>query len=159
MVQRPPRSTRTDTLFPYATLFRAMAVANVHGVLGNSLLCVDQNVTDIDDKIIVKSKESGIPFREVAASFEDEFNEDMKAIGVRIRLVVTFVCNTAAHSTVDGGMSVFQVDLPDVVTRVSEYIPEIIEFISTLIEKGLAYESNGSVYFNVPAFRECPHHE
>ncbi|KAM3567087.1 hypothetical protein VYU27_010762, partial [Nannochloropsis oceanica] len=41
---------------------------------------------------------------------------------------------------------------PHVLTRVSEYVPEIITFIETLVQKGYAYESNGSVYFNVSAF-------
>ncbi|XP_063240086.1 cysteine--tRNA ligase, cytoplasmic isoform X2 [Bacillus rossius redtenbacheri] len=41
---------------------------------------------------------------------------------------------------------------PDVLTRVSEYIPEIIAYIEKIVEKGLAYEANGSVYFNVGAF-------
>ena len=50
-------------------------------VCGYNLILI-QNVTDIDDKIIVKSKETGEPFREVAARYENEFNEDMKAIGV-----------------------------------------------------------------------------
>lgn len=100
-------------------------------VCGYNLILI-QNVTDIDDKIIENCKKQGIPFREFAAMYENEFNEDMKAIGV---------------------------ELPDVVTRVSEYVPEVIEFISTLIDKGLAYESNGSVYFSVPTFRACPHHE
>lgn len=35
------------------------------------------------------------------------------------------------------------------VTRVSEYVPEIVAFIEKIIANGFAYESNGSVYFNV----------
>jgi cysteinyl-tRNA synthetase len=40
--------------------------------------------------------------------------------------------------------------------RVSEYMPEIVAYISTIIEKGLAYKANGSVYFDTCAF-ECAH--
>lgn len=47
---------------------------------------------------------------------------------------------------------------PDVLTRVSEYVPEIVAYIEKIIKNGYAYESNGSVYFNVVAFRENPSH-
>jgi len=43
-------------------------------------------------------------------------------------------------------------------TRVSEYIPENIKFIERIIDQGYAYESNGSVYFNVAKFDACKHH-
>ena len=42
---------------------------------------------------------------------------------------------------------------PDVLTRVSEYIPEIIEYVQRIIANGMAYESNGSVYFDTRNFR------
>jgi len=94
----------------------------------NVVLC--QNITDIDDKIIIRSSERGIPFRELAATNEAEFFEDMARLGVK---------------------------LPDMITRVSEYIPEVIEFVDTLVQKGYAYASNGSVYFNTRAFEGAGH--
>ena len=94
----------------------------------NVVLC--QNVTDVDDKIIIRSSERGIPFRELASKYEAEFIEDMTALGIQ---------------------------LPDVSTRVSEYIPEIIAYIEVLIAKGSAYESNGSVYFSVEGFEKAGH--
>jgi cysteinyl-tRNA synthetase len=94
----------------------------------NVILC--QNVTDIDDKIIKRSSERQIPFRELAAKYEQEFNEDMTMLGVQ---------------------------LPDIVTRVSEYVPEIVAYIQVLIDKGIAYESNGSVYFSVAKFQSKGH--
>ena len=89
----------------------------------NIVLC--QNVTDIDDKIIIRSSERGIPFRDLASKYEAEFVEDMQALGVQ---------------------------LPDISTRVSEYIPEIVEYVDALVKKGIAYEANGSVYFSVNDF-------
>ncbi len=94
----------------------------------NVLLC--QNVTDVDDKIIIRSAENGVSFRELAAKFEAEFNEDMLALGV---------------------------EPPDIVTRVSEYVPLIVEYIETLVQNGVAYESNGSVYFSVVNFESKGH--
>jgi cysteinyl-tRNA synthetase len=41
---------------------------------------------------------------------------------------------------------------------VSEYVPEIVEYIQQIIDRGLAYESNGSVYFDVAEFDKKPNH-
>lgn len=94
----------------------------------NVVLC--QNITDIDDKIIIRSSEQKVGFRELAAANEEDFFDDMNKLGVR---------------------------LPDLVTRVSEYVPEIIDFIQDLCNKGFAYPSNGSVYFNTRAFEKGGH--
>lgn len=94
----------------------------------NVILC--QNITDIDDKIIIRSSERNIPFRDLAAMYEKEFLEDMATLGVQ---------------------------LPDIMTRVSEYVPEIIAYVQKLIDRGIAYESNGSVYFNTDAYSKCGH--
>ena len=42
---------------------------------------------------------------------------------------------------------------PQVLTRVSEHMPEIIAYVAKIVSNGLAYESNSSVYFNTCAFR------
>lgn len=47
---------------------------------------------------------------------------------------------------------------PDVLTRVSEYVPKIVQFIQRIIGNGLAYEANGSVYFDVNGFDKCENH-
>jgi cysteinyl-tRNA synthetase len=86
-------------------------------------LCM--NITDIDDKIIVRSNEKNEDFTHFAKYWEDDFFKDMKSLNVLY---------------------------PDYITRVSEYVPEIIEFIKVLIEKKYAYESNGSVYFDIEKF-------
>ena len=46
----------------------------------------------------------------------------------------------------------------DCLTRVSEYVPEIVVYIEKIIERGYAYESNGSVYFDVGKFDGSPCH-
>ena len=46
----------------------------------------------------------------------------------------------------------------DCLTRVSEYIPENVAFVEKIIERGYAYESNGSVYFNVAKFDAAKSH-
>lgn len=54
-------------------------------------------------------------------------------------------------------MAALSVLPPHVVTRVSEYVPEIVVYIEKIIANGYAYESNGSVYFDVKYFDERPH--
>lgn len=89
------------------------------------------NITDLDDKIIRKAIESNLQFDQVSRKYETEYLEDMKNLNV---------------------------ELPDVITRVSEFIPEIIDFIKKIMENGYAYESNGSVYFNVSKFNDGTKH-
>ena len=69
-------------------------------------------------------------FRQHAAHYEREFLEDMRTLGVR-----------EAH----------------VLTRVSEYIPAIVRYVEGIVNRGLAYACNGSVYFDTRAFREQGH--
>ncbi|KAM9366087.1 cysteine--tRNA ligase, cytoplasmic [Symphorus nematophorus] len=47
---------------------------------------------------------------------------------------------------------------PDVLTRVSEYVPEIVEFVRKVVSNGYGYESNGSVYFDTSKFDASPQH-
>ena len=71
-------------------------------------------------------------FAELPRYWEEEFHKDMADLNV----------------------------LPvDCLTRVSEYVPEIVDFIQKMVERGYAYESNGSVYFDVGKFdSNCCHH-
>lgn len=49
-------------------------------------------------------------------------------------------------------MARLRVRPPDTLTRVTEYVPEIVEFVQRIISNGYAYESEGSVYFDTDAF-------
>lgn len=78
----------------------------------------------LDSKYGATITENSI-FTELPRYWENEFHNDMKALNVLP---------------------------PDVLTRVSEYVPQIVAYIEKIIDNGLAYESNGSVYFNVSEF-------
>jgi len=91
-------------------------------------LCM--NITDIDDKIIQKSNEQKKDFSEFAKYWEDKFFKDMEALNIMY---------------------------PNYITRVSEYIPEIISFIEVIIKNGYAYEKNGSIYFDIEQYKKGNH--
>lgn len=84
-----------------------------------------QNFTDVDDKIINRAKEEGITAPEVSEKYIKEYFDDAKALNVK---------------------------KADVHPKVSETIPEIIEFVQTLIDRGYAYEADGDVYFSTRKF-------
>jgi cysteinyl-tRNA synthetase len=86
-----------------------------------------RNFTDIDDKIINRAKKEGIPWDEVAKKYTQEFYNDMDSLGVA---------------------------RADIEPKATEHIKEIIEIVKGLIDKGYAYERDGSVYFEVDKFPE-----
>jgi cysteinyl-tRNA synthetase len=81
-----------------------------------------QNVTDVDDKIIDRANKKGIPAVELAEQYSESFMADMDALNV-VRA--------------------------DFYPRATGEIDKIIEMVQGLIDKGYAYEANGSVYFRV----------
>ncbi|KAJ2902211.1 hypothetical protein MKZ38_000945 [Zalerion maritima] len=52
-------------------------------------------------------------------------------------------------------MDALNVLRPDVVTRVTDYVPQIAKFVEKIVEKGFAYEAEGSVYFDIAAFEKA----
>ncbi|CAK5265381.1 unnamed protein product [Mycena citricolor] len=48
---------------------------------------------------------------------------------------------------------------PDTVTRVTEYVPEVVAFVEQIQKNGFAYESEGSIYFDTEAFDKNPNHD
>ena len=93
---------------------------------GNNVTFV-KNFTDIDDKIINRSKQEGISWDAVARKYTEEYYRDMDALGV---------------------------GRPDLEPKATDYIKEMIEIIKGLIDRGCAYELDGSVYFEVERFPE-----
>jgi len=84
-----------------------------------------RNFTDIDDKIINRAKEEGIPWYEVAKKYTQQYYKDMDILGV---------------------------ERADIEPRATDYIDEMINMIEGLIKKGYAYEIQGNVYFEVEKF-------
>lgn len=86
-----------------------------------------QNFTDVDDRIIQRANELGIPPRQLAQTNIEDYFADAQAL---------FIREATVHP------------------RVTECIPEIISYIEDLIDKGHAYEREGNVYFDTSSFPE-----
>ena len=86
-----------------------------------------QNFTDIDDKIIRSANEEHVDFSEISERYIKEFWTDADGLNVR-------------HATIN--------------PKATENIDAIIQIISTLIEKGYAYEAQGDVYFSTEKFKD-----
>ncbi len=84
-----------------------------------------RNYTDVDDKIINRANERGISSQQLSEEFIQAFDEDMDALGLR---------------------------KPTHEPKATEYIDRIIVLAEQLIEKGMAYESAGDVYYSVETF-------
>ena len=93
---------------------------------GNKVRFV-QNFTDIDDKIIRRANEEGLTFKEISEKYIKEFWVDAKGMNIR---------EATVHP------------------KATENIDEIINIVSTLIDKGYAYAVNGDVYFSTKNFSE-----
>lgn len=87
------------------------------------------NITDVEDKIIRRVGETGSTLAEYTRKYEAAFLEDL----------ATLSCLT-----------------PDHLPRATEHIPEIIELIRRLMDRGLAYKaSDGSVYFSIDRYQKA----
>jgi len=84
-----------------------------------------QNFTDIDDKLIERANRLGVPMQELAEQNIEDYHRQLQQLNVQ-----------PAH----------------VYPRVTEVVPQIIEFIQGLIAKDFAYESGGDVYYSVRKF-------
>ncbi len=86
------------------------------------------NITDIDDKIIKRAKEENSTWHEIARKYEKSFLEDMEALGNKEQI--------------------------NLFARATDYIPQIIDQISRLIERGYGYVTKSGVYYRVRKFED-----
>ena len=86
-----------------------------------------RNITDVDDKIIAASLESGEPIEAITARYAKVYNEDMSALGVQP---------------------------PDVEPYATRHVDDMIAMIEKLIAAGHAYEADGHVLFDVQSHAE-----
>lgn len=87
-----------------------------------------QNITDVDDKIIARARESNVDPAQLAHHFEQRFFEDMKALDVKQNV--------------------------DMYPRSSEYMKTIEEQVQMLFDNGYAYYLDGDVYYDVSKFAD-----
>ena len=85
------------------------------------------NITDVEDKIIAAAEETGQPVDQLAQRMAERFATSFKRLGVLP---------------------------PDIEPRATEHIPEMLELITALIDRGLAYARDGDVYFSVKTLEQ-----
>ncbi|TAK96882.1 cysteine--tRNA ligase [Patescibacteria group bacterium] len=83
------------------------------------------NITDVDDKTIRDSQQAGQSLQEFTEFYHQAFLEDLRALNITP---------------------------PDVEAKATDHIVEMVVLIRVLMEKGFAYESNGSIYFRISSF-------
>ena len=89
-----------------------------------------RNITDVDDKINARAKESGEPIASITARTTADFHADMANLGVLP---------------------------PDEEPRATQHIGQMVEIIQRLIDAGHAYAAEGHVLFSVPSFKAYGH--
>lgn len=92
--------------------------------LGYKIIQV-MNITDVDDKTIRQARQIGIPLKEHTAPIIDQFFRDLDAL---------------------------KIERADFYPHATEHIPEMIELVQVLIDKGYAYEMDGSYYFSIAKY-------
>lgn len=85
------------------------------------------NITDVDDKLIKKANEENVEVEEVADKYADAFFEDIENLGIK---------------------------KANIYPKATEHMDEIIQLIKTLVEKGIAYNVDGNVFYSVSDFKE-----
>ncbi|HOM33267.1 MAG TPA: cysteine--tRNA ligase [Candidatus Paceibacterota bacterium] len=86
-----------------------------------------QNITDIDDKIIKRANEEGVLWKQIARKYEKVYLQSMKSLGI------TAISQYA---------------------RATDYIPEIINQVQRLLDKGYAYFLDDGIYYDLSKFKD-----
>ncbi len=84
--------------------------------------CLVRNVTDVDDDLLRKARELDVHYLDLAAGELARFDADMDAIGIR---------------------------RPDAEPRATSAISDVLSMVARLLEKGVAYQAGGAVYFDI----------
>ncbi|UCD40511.1 MAG: cysteine--tRNA ligase [Candidatus Bathyarchaeota archaeon] len=87
-----------------------------------------QNITDVDDKLIKRAQEKGVEPLSLSKHYSGRFLKDMEALKVKRNV--------------------------DLFPATSDYIPQMIDQIGILVEKGYAYDVMGNVYYDVTKFKD-----
>ncbi|MFH1511555.1 MAG: class I tRNA ligase family protein, partial [Candidatus Woesearchaeota archaeon] len=85
------------------------------------------NITDVDDKTIRDSKKEGKTLKEFTEFYTEEFFKDMKQLNI---------------------------EMPDIVPKATETIPEMIQLIKRLRDNNHTYTSEGNTYYRIRSFPE-----
>ena len=84
------------------------------------------NITDVDDKIIKGAGAEGVPIAEISERYREGFLQDVRTLGMTV---------------------------PDVMPRATEHIPQMVELIGRLLERGNAYRTDdGSIFFRIASW-------
>lgn len=87
------------------------------------------NITDVEDKIIRRVRETGVSLKEYTGRYEEEFFRDFD----------TLRCRRPHHTP-----------------HATDHLPEMLALIEKLMQRGLAYQApDGSVYFSIEKYRAC----
>jgi len=84
------------------------------------------NITDVEDKIIANANRQGMSIFEYTKRFEKAFIEDMEAL---------------------------RIQRPEIMPRATEHIPEMLDLMRKLEQRGLTYQSEGSTYYRISGFK------
>jgi cysteinyl-tRNA synthetase len=80
------------------------------------------NITDVDDRTIENARKQGVTLKDYTTKYTNAFLEDSKTL---------------------------RIELPDIMPRATEHIPEMVALIKVLGEKGYTYRKEGSIYFSI----------